>query len=165
MSGHGRWPGPPVSVGLGGRSTLVKTGFHVKPLALSFQGMMLPLCIGLWVVEFIDLLIKGIRESCSEQVKCLDIVKVISSMSSKMLKFGHIVVHVFSFHLEALLQCCLSTFLFKSINEVLAEGMFHSCPQPDISKGNSIGSNFINKPAVLGLYPLIDMWSLKVGEE
>ena len=75
----------------------------MKPLALSFQGVVFPLRVGLWIVKFVDLLIKGVRESCSEQVKCLDIVKVISSMSSKMLKFGHIVVHVFSLHLKPLL--------------------------------------------------------------
>ena len=143
----------------------VKMGFDTKPLALSFQGMMLPLCVGLWVVKFIDLLIKGIGKSCSKQVKCLDIVKVISSMSSKTLKFGHIIVHIFSFHLEALLQCCLSMFLFKGIHEVSTEGMLHSHPQPDIGEGDSIDGDFINEPSILGSHPLIDVWALEVGEE
>ena len=75
----------------------------MKPLALSFQGMVLPLHVVLWIVKFIDLLIKGIGESCSEQVKCLDIVKVIPGMLSKMLELGHIIIHIFSLHLEAML--------------------------------------------------------------
>ena len=56
-------------------------------------------------------------------------------------------------------------FLLQGVREVLAECTLHSRPQPDISKGNSIGSNLINKPAVLGLDPLVDMWTLEVGEE
>ena len=88
---------------LGGGSELVETSFDVKPLALSFQGMMLPLCIILWIVEFVDLLVEGVRKSCSKQVEHLNIIKVIPGMSSKTLEFSHIVVHIFSFHLEALL--------------------------------------------------------------
>ena len=88
---------------LGGGSELVETSFDVKPLALLFQGMMLPLRVILWIVKFIDLLIEGVGKSCSKQVKCLDIVKIIPSMSSKALELSYIVVHIFSFHLEALL--------------------------------------------------------------
>ena len=51
---------------LGGRSELVETSFDVKPLALSFQGMVLPLRIVLQVIKFIDLLVEGIRKSCGE---------------------------------------------------------------------------------------------------
>ena len=85
------------------RPKLAEVGFDMKPLALSFQGVMLPLCISLWVVKFVNLLVKGVRKPCSEQVKCLDVVKIISSMSSKTFKFGHVVIHVFSLHLETLL--------------------------------------------------------------
>ena len=74
----------------------------MQPLALSFQGMMFPLRVSLWVIEFINLLIKGIRESRGEQIKGLDIVEVIPCMSSEAFKFGHVVVHVFPLHLEAL---------------------------------------------------------------
>ena len=88
---------------LGGGSELVETSFDVKPLALSFQGMMLPLHIVLWIIKFVDLLIEGIRKSCSKQVKGLDVIEVIPSMLSKMLEFGHIIVHIFSLHLETLL--------------------------------------------------------------
>ena len=86
-----------------GWSELVETGFDMKPLALLFQGVVLPLRVVLWIIQFIDLLIKGIGKSCSKQVKRLDIVKIIPSMLSKTLKFGYIVVHIFSLHLEALL--------------------------------------------------------------
>ena len=51
---------------LGGGSELVEMSFDVKPLALSFQGMMLPLCIVLWIIKFVYLLIEGIGKSCSE---------------------------------------------------------------------------------------------------
>ena len=30
----------------------------MEPLVLSFQGMVFPLCVVLWIIEFIDLLIK-----------------------------------------------------------------------------------------------------------
>ena len=93
----------PICTRLSGWSELVEMGFDVEPLTLSFQGMMLPLHIILWIVELVDLLIEGIGKSCSEQVKHLNVIKVIPSMSSKTLEFSHIVVHVFSFHLEALL--------------------------------------------------------------
>ena len=86
-------------------------------------------------------------------------------MSSETFKFGNIVVHVFPFHLEALLQGCLGAFLLEGVCEVSAEGPFHSCPQPDIGKGHPICSDFIDKPAVLGLYPFIDMWPLEICEE
>ena len=88
---------------MGGGSELVEMSFDMKPLALSFQGMVFPLRVGLWIIKFVDLLIKGVRESSSEQIECLDVVGIVSSMSSKTLEFGHIVVHIFSFHLEALL--------------------------------------------------------------
>ena len=93
----------PVCTRLGGGSELVETSFDVKPLALLFQGMVLPLCIILQIVKLVDLLIKGVGKSCSKQIKCLDIVQIIPSMLSKTLKFGHIVVHIFPLHLEALL--------------------------------------------------------------
>ena len=64
---------------------------------------MLPLCVILWIVELIYLLIEDIGKSCGKQVKRLNIIEVIPGMSSKTLKFGHIVVHVFSLHLEPLL--------------------------------------------------------------
>ena len=156
---------PPICVRLGGQSELVEMGFDMKPLVLSLQGMMLPLRIVLWIVEFIDLLVEGIGKSCSEQVKCLDIIKIIPGMLSKMLKFGHIVVHIFSFHLEALLQGCLGAFLLQGVHEVSAEHMFHGCPQPNVIEGNSIDCDFINEPMMLGLYPLVDVWALEIGEE
>ena len=137
----------------------------MEPLALSFQGMVLPLCVSLWIIEFIDLLVKRVRESSSEQVKRLDVVEIIPSMSSKTLEFGYIVVHVFPFHLEALLQGCLGVFLFQGICKVSTECAFHSRPQPDISESDSVGSNLVNKPSVLGLDPLIDMWALEIGEK
>ena len=88
---------------LSGWPELVEASFNMEPLMLSFLGMVFPLCVGLWIIEFIDLLIKGIRESSSEQVKRLDVVEIIPGMLSKTLEFGHIVVHVFSFHLKTLL--------------------------------------------------------------
>ena len=39
---------------LSGQPELIEVGFNVKPLALSFQGMVFPLCVGLWIIEFID---------------------------------------------------------------------------------------------------------------
>ena len=45
------------------------------------------------------------------------------------------------------------------------EGVLHGHPQPDIGEGDSIVGDFIDEPLVLGLDPLIDMWSLEVGEE
>ena len=93
----------PICTRLGGQSELVEMGFDVKPLALSFQGMMLPLHVILWIVEFIDLLVEGVRKSCSKQVKHLNIIKVVPGMLSKTLEFGHIIIHVFSLHLETLL--------------------------------------------------------------
>ena len=137
----------------------------MKPLALSFQGMVLPLCVSLWIIEFIDLLVKCVRESSSEQVECLDVVEIVPSVSSKTFEFGYIVVHVFPFHLEALLQSCLGTFLLQGIGEISTECAFHSRPQPDIGESNSVGGDLINEPPVLGLDPFIDVWSLKVGEE
>ena len=63
MSGRGRGTRPPICARLGGQSELVETGFNVKPLVLSFQGMMLPLHVVLWVVQFVDLLIEGVGKS------------------------------------------------------------------------------------------------------
>ena len=94
---------PPICMRLGSGSELVEMGFDMKPLVLSLQGMMLPLRVILWVIEFVDLLIEGIRKSCSKQIKGLDVIEVIPSMSSKTLKFGHIIIHIFPHHLETLL--------------------------------------------------------------
>ena len=75
----------------------------MKSLVLSFQGVMLPLHVVLWIIQFIDLLIEGVGKSCSKQVKRLDVVKIIPCMSSKPLKLGHVVIHILPLHLEALL--------------------------------------------------------------
>ena len=66
MSSQGRRMRPPICARLGGWSELVETGFDVEPLALPFQGVMLPLCIILWIVELVDLLMQGIRKSSSK---------------------------------------------------------------------------------------------------
>ena len=100
-SSRGRRTRPPISMRLGSGSEFVKASFDVKPLVLLLQGMVLPLCIVLWIIELIDLLIESIGKSCGEQVKCLHIVKVIPGVSSKLFKLGNIVVHVFPFHSKA----------------------------------------------------------------
>ena len=56
-------------------------------------------------------------------------------------------------------------FLLQSNHKVSAERMLHSRPQPDIGEGDSIGSNLVNKPLVLGLDPLIDVRALEIGKE
>ena len=55
--------------------------------------------------------------------------------------------------------------MFEGVSKILAEGMLHGHPQPDIVEGDSVVGDFINKPLMLGLDPLVDVWALEVGEK
>ena len=77
--------------------------FHVHVCLLPINGHLLPLLIGVWLIEFEYLLVQPYGQPFCEGLNCLGYVEPIFGHSDCFFKFGYVGVDVFSFHLDPIL--------------------------------------------------------------